>query len=353
MRDYAKALPVMWTRGSFRALRGKPVAQVLAFYLFTNPHTRMCGIFYLPLPTIVHETGLSLETVKETLPLLSELDMVHHDPAEDLFYLPAGARTQIGESLSRNDKRWKGLRRDLQGYSGHPFHLAFLRKYSDAYEMAEDLEDSEVTLAEAPSKPLRSQYQDQEQKQEQDNPPKAPQGGPLLLATPKPETEPLSPLAPPETPPPPKSGRRQRRQAATEASPDFDAVFGAYLAGWRRVRGRGAAPVATPERRALVAKRLADGFTTGQLEAAAAGIWCNDWNVSEGRTSLELALRDAERVERFAADFERRQVTRSGFPTGSPPELQQDPALASVRLETVPRSLADVLAIGRPTEAAS
>jgi hypothetical protein len=82
-------------------------------------------------------------------------------------------------------------------------------------------------------------------------------------------------------------------------------VFEAYLSGWRGAKRSGRAPLLSPKRRALIATRLRDGFTPEQLAAAARGIWLEPWHRERGHTELELALRDAGHVERFAQVSER------------------------------------------------
>jgi hypothetical protein len=79
-----------------------------------------------------------------------------------------------------------------------------------------------------------------------------------------------------------------------------ETVFGAYVAGWRsRSRGN-RPPVLTDARRKLIATRLRE-FAPDVLAAACRGIWLSQWHFENGQTSIELALRNAGQVEKFAA----------------------------------------------------
>ena len=73
MRDYAKVAPQFWIGETGRELRTMgPETQVLALYLITSPHANMLGLYYLPLPLMAHETGLSAQGTLKALARLSE-----------------------------------------------------------------------------------------------------------------------------------------------------------------------------------------------------------------------------------------------------------------------------------------
>lgn len=57
-----------WHDAKIKKLR--PEAKLLMLYLFTNPHTHLCGLYYLPLVMQCEETGLTrkaLDTLWDTL----------------------------------------------------------------------------------------------------------------------------------------------------------------------------------------------------------------------------------------------------------------------------------------------
>jgi hypothetical protein len=147
VRQYASISPRFWTSGSGKQLRGYPEAQVVALYLMSSPHTSMVGIFNLALPTLCHETGLSLEAARKGLQRCSEVDLAFYDEAEELMWIPALARHQIGERLSlgksgKPDHRIAGVRRALGPFKGHRFYDLFVERYGSAYHLHSDVEEA-------------------------------------------------------------------------------------------------------------------------------------------------------------------------------------------------------------------
>ena len=62
MREYSKVSPQFWFGQTGKALRKKgPEALVVGMYLMTAPNANMLGLYYLPIVTIAHETGLGFE----------------------------------------------------------------------------------------------------------------------------------------------------------------------------------------------------------------------------------------------------------------------------------------------------
>lgn len=135
MRDYARIAPTFWTRGSGRQLRGTPEAQLLALYIFSAPSSHAAGIFYLPLATMVHETGLALETVQALLVMLEGEKMVYFDEAEDLVYVPEMASYQIATELGASDKRVPWLKKELRAFASHSFAKLFWDRYEGPYAL--------------------------------------------------------------------------------------------------------------------------------------------------------------------------------------------------------------------------
>lgn len=112
-------------------------------------------------------------------------------------------------------------------------------------------------------------------------------------------------LAPRAVPSAPSSSVGQQPLLMLEPPPrapprPADDIFAAYLDGWRRNNGRGRAPVLDEKRKRLIAARLKE-FDVEHLKAAARGIWASSWHLTEGQTTLDLVMRDAAHVERFAA----------------------------------------------------
>lgn len=135
-------------------------------------------------------------------------------------------------------------------------------------------------------------------------------------------------LLPDVTPIPTSTTRAKKIQP-----PPIDAerrVFDAFLAGRARLGVQGAAPVFDDRRLALVRARMREGRSSDDLALAAAGIWASTWHVAEGQTRFDLALRDAEHIERFArlerdriadlARFARKVDTEYDLEDGEPEE---------------------------------
>lgn len=147
MREYGRVAPTFWTRGSGKKLRGKPLAQVVALYLFTCPSSTMIGIYHLAIPTMAHEIGITLEDAERALAEVCDVGIAQYDHEEELLYLPEGARYQIGESLKPGDKRVAGIRAALAQFNRHPFATDFASRYAVDFCISPSGE-------EAPQKPL-------------------------------------------------------------------------------------------------------------------------------------------------------------------------------------------------------
>lgn len=141
VRSYASISPMFWTRGSGKRLRGDAVAQVVALYLMSAPATTMVGIFHLALPTLCHETGLAPEAASEGLARCAAEGIALWDEAEELVFVPALAKHQIGDNLKKTDNKVKGVVRELAPYKGHRFYDMFVERYGDSYSLPLDNEE--------------------------------------------------------------------------------------------------------------------------------------------------------------------------------------------------------------------
>ncbi len=84
MRDFAKVSPQIWINERGKELKRLGIqAQFIAFYLSTNPHASMIGIYYLPIAFIAHETGVKSEDVVNTLRMLSEINVCSYDESTE------------------------------------------------------------------------------------------------------------------------------------------------------------------------------------------------------------------------------------------------------------------------------
>lgn len=168
MRDYGIVSPKFWIGATGKALRGNQEAQIVALYLMTSPHANMIGVFYCPLDTISKETGLPSEGALKGLRSLIEGEFCLFDEVTEEVFVCRMAAFQIGEQLAAKDNRCKGVERELDRVMSEPLKSAFHAIYSGAFHLPArgDKAPPKPLEIEAPTKPLRSQKQDQKQKEE-------------------------------------------------------------------------------------------------------------------------------------------------------------------------------------------
>jgi hypothetical protein len=157
MRDYSKAAPTFWTGETGRKIRsaGRDT-QVVAFYLFTCPNSNWIGLYYLPLPTLCHEVGISTQGALKALRSLAEIDFAYYDEGAEIVWVPGAAKYQVGESLKAGDNRIKGIVKDLQQYAKSAFCMDFYDRYAALYHlpMIEMPPEPLASPLQAPSKPV-------------------------------------------------------------------------------------------------------------------------------------------------------------------------------------------------------
>lgn len=163
-REYAIVTSKFWTGETGKSLRKEPDAQRVAFYLITAPTSNMIGLYYLPLPTLCHEVGMTLQGALKALRRVSELGFAHFDADSEWVWVPAMASFQLGEKLKPKDKRITGVVNLLRDARKSPYIKSFVDKYGASFSLPP------IDFHEAPSKPHRSQDQDQDQDQEGDTP---------------------------------------------------------------------------------------------------------------------------------------------------------------------------------------
>ncbi len=169
MREYATVSPRFWTGETGKFLRRHPNAQRLAFYLMTCPNSTMLGLFYVPLPTIVHETGMTLEQVREGFERGLEGGFARYDEVSETVYIPEMARFQIADELKPKDNRSIAVEKALAAFvKSHksPYVKDFVEKYAARFHL-QNVEGYRRGPG-GVSDPCRSQDQDQVQDQVQD-----------------------------------------------------------------------------------------------------------------------------------------------------------------------------------------
>lgn len=175
MRDYGKVAATYWTGDTGRRLRKHGIeTQLLGLYLLTCQNSTMSGLYYLPIPIIAHETGLSIPAVRKALARASEAQFASYDEASETVFVYEMPRFQLGETLTLKDKRHKGLLNALRPYRKNVFYQDFVSRHGSRYKLPR-------MPLEAPSEGLgRGEHdfgEEQEQEQEQKNTPLPPKGG--------------------------------------------------------------------------------------------------------------------------------------------------------------------------------
>lgn len=156
MRSYSRVAPSFWVGTTGRALRAEGSGAILAaLYLITCPSANMTGLFYLPLVTMAHETGMSLEMVKAALPALANTGFAFYDETEESFWVPEMAKFQLGERLDPSDKQCKGVQTAIKPMMKSVFYRAFWERYHTDFHLP-DITTS--TPTEANKAPLTGPY---------------------------------------------------------------------------------------------------------------------------------------------------------------------------------------------------
>jgi hypothetical protein len=143
MREFAKVAPQFWTGGTGKLLREQgPEYLLVALYLITCPNANALGLYYLPLPTLCHETGVHMKMASKVLEKLSEVGFCRYDASSEFVLVSNMARFQIGERLAPGDKRRKWVQRELGIVKKSPLRAKFLELYSEPFQLHE-MENSE------------------------------------------------------------------------------------------------------------------------------------------------------------------------------------------------------------------
>lgn len=170
MREYAKLSPTFWTGATGRALRRRGIeGVVVALYLVSSPHSNMLGLYYQPLMYMAYETGLGIEGASKGLRDCIACGFCSHDSDTEMVWVHEMAAWQIADALSSGDKRCRGIQKDYEALPNNPFLAAWYDRYSGPFnlslkrEFEPDSTAPDDGASQAPSKPLRSQEQEQEQ----------------------------------------------------------------------------------------------------------------------------------------------------------------------------------------------
>jgi len=136
MRDYSAVCPQFWTGRTGRQIRKLgPMAQVVALYLLTAPGSTMLGLYYLPIGTIVHETGVPEGDVNEIMADFDEMGFAHYDADNEVVWVVEMARFQIAEELKTNDNRYKYVVKESPRFAASPLYDRWYDQYHVAFNL--------------------------------------------------------------------------------------------------------------------------------------------------------------------------------------------------------------------------
>lgn len=336
MRDFAKVSPMFWTRGSGRGLRGDADAQVLALYLVTCPSASMIGIYYVPLVTIAHETGLGDARVRASLQRVTAAGFAEYDHDQELVWVPNMAAYQIGESVKPQDNKHKGIVTELSRYTAHRFAGLFMARYGSAYNL------SHVVSCRPAAKPLASPLEgsepawgrEREREREEneigpDGPASVPDGS---LDQEEPAQRSL--LTTDATPTNTTAPSRQKAGKGAKVTAEEQEVYEHWISCWKRDVKGSRIPNLSPKRLGKIRERLEDGYRVDDLKTAIDGAFASPYHSgirpdgSEGPRyqDLELICRSAEKTDAFIGYAEKLLPKRRPAAPAAPPKEPSGPS---------------------------
>jgi hypothetical protein len=84
----------------------------------------MLGLYYLPIPFVTHETGLTAREVKEAFKFLEAEGFAHYDADTEFVFVSSMAPWQLGD-LKPHDNRVRAVNREYANLPNNPFLGAF------------------------------------------------------------------------------------------------------------------------------------------------------------------------------------------------------------------------------------
>jgi hypothetical protein len=91
----------LWTDPKVRALPAN--AKLVFLYSITNPHAHLSGIYYLPLTTMQHETGLDRRGIEGALKGLLASNLIHYDASVEQIWVVNMLKYQgRGQKIDKN-----------------------------------------------------------------------------------------------------------------------------------------------------------------------------------------------------------------------------------------------------------
>ncbi len=155
MPDYFRIEQGFWSTKDTRAIRQLGGDHLLvAVYLRTAPMASPFGLFYIPLPMVCHETGLTIEGASKVLLDLEKAGFARYDHEAEVAWVPSMARANIDPITSPGDKRAKWASREVATLREFPFFDLFLREHGAALHLGDVVAPRATPKTEGPSKDL-------------------------------------------------------------------------------------------------------------------------------------------------------------------------------------------------------
>lgn len=177
MRRYSKVSPKVWTGELGRAMRGDPDLQSAVFYLVSNPHVTMAGIYRVPIPYAMGDTGFSQDALERVFDRLVELRFIEWDKDREVIWVKDYARHEFAskddpENVNASKTQKVAIRNALSELEPSPLVQSFAETYPDLiphdYEPDTLPHTPSDTPCHTPTHGVRAQEQEQEQEQVQE-----------------------------------------------------------------------------------------------------------------------------------------------------------------------------------------
>jgi hypothetical protein len=128
-RTYRRVVTSFWTDPDLRRRKLSREQKYLLLYFFTNHHTNLAGLYWLPLTYATQEAELNLEDVEQWV--RSELSpYVTYDFETEEILVHRLAWHNVGEDLKKRDNRVKAIERALGDAHSQMLVEKFLAVYS-------------------------------------------------------------------------------------------------------------------------------------------------------------------------------------------------------------------------------
>jgi len=96
MKGHGALFPEFWTGRTGKRLRKHKDARILATHLISGSTRNMLGLYYVPIPFITHETGLTQKEVEAAFDILIEEDFCRYDKETEFVFVVNMVSWQIG-----------------------------------------------------------------------------------------------------------------------------------------------------------------------------------------------------------------------------------------------------------------